>query len=78
MSFRENAHSDMRFPKLTFCKDCLFWERSSFSPSEGVIEKKTYSGRSLVVSIASARATGPAFESIFIFFFYSVEISNGN
>ena len=28
-----------------------------------------YSGRSLVVPIASARATGPAFESLFFFLF---------
>ena len=41
VSFREKALSDLRFPKLTFWKDCPFWERSSFSPSEGVIEKNT-------------------------------------
>ena len=41
VSFREKALSDLRFPKLTFWKDCPFWERSSVSPSEWVNEKNT-------------------------------------
>ena len=37
-----------------------------------------YSGRSLVVQIASARATGPDLESFCSFFTLSVNISGGN
>ena len=39
---------------------------------------RTYGGRSLVVDIASARATGPAFESFFFNFFYFFIKSSGN
>ena len=37
-----------------------------------------YSGRNLVVQIASARATGPDLESFCSFFTLSVHVSDGN
>ena len=37
-----------------------------------------YGGRSLVVDIASAKATGPAFKSFFFFFFYFLVKSSEN